>query len=84
MAYPGNIIAENARITCEEAPGFDSFEALEALLAEEEEGFYPTPDEEEEVRLFSGYGVDNAALCIEEEGPDTTEGGQVIPEWAFE
>jgi hypothetical protein len=82
MAYPGNMIAEASRVGCEEAPGLDSFEALEALLAEQESGFYPTPDEEEEVRLFAGYGVDNAALCIEE-GPDTTEGGQVIPEWAF-
>jgi len=82
MAYPGNMIAELSRISIEEMYNEDECEALEALLAEEESGFYPTPDEEEEVRLFAGYGVDNAALCIEE-GPDTTEGGQVIPEWAF-
>ena len=74
-----NIEAELARVTVEEVYNEDFYEALVELLPEE--GFYPTPEEEEEVRLFAGYGMDNAALCIE--GPDTTDCGQVIPVWAF-
>ena len=83
MAYPGNMIAEASRVSCEEAPGLDSFEALEALLAEEEEGIWPTPEMEEEAREFAGYYIDDDALCIPR-GVDTTDCGEVIPEWAFE
>ena len=76
----GNIVAELARITVEEVYNEDHYEALEELLAEEEDGFYPTPEMEEEARIFSGYYTDNEALCIY---PDTTECGEPIPAWAF-
>jgi len=76
----GNIIAELARVTVEEVYNEDLYEALEELLAEED-GFYPTPEETEAERDAACYGQDDRALCIGEE--DTTECGQVIPEWAF-
>jgi len=76
----GNIIAELARVTVEEVYNEDHYEALEELLAEE--GFYPTPEEEQAARDAACYGQDDRALCIDE-GPDTTDCGQVIPEWAF-
>jgi hypothetical protein len=82
MAQPGHIVAELSRVTCEEVYDAEEYEALEALLAEEE-GIWPTPEMEAEARLFAGYGMDDAALCIDE-GPDTTDDGTVIPEWAFE
>lgn len=68
----GNIVDEMARITVEEVYN-DLYE---------EEGFYPTPEETEAERDAMGYGQDDRVLCIDE-GPDTTECGQVIPEWAF-
>ena len=75
MGFPGNIVAEHARVTCEE-------DAIVDWIEEADEGIMPTPAMEEEAREFAGYYTDNAALCIED-GPDTTECGQVIPEWAF-
>ena len=76
----GNIVAELARITVEEYYNEDMYDALEELLVEEESRFYPTPEMEEEARMFSGYYTDNEALCI---GPDTTECGEPIPAAAF-
>ena len=84
MALPGNIVAELSRISIEEMYNEDEYEALEALLAEEEEeGIWPTPEMEEEAREFAGYYIDDDALCIPR-GVDTTDCGEVIPEWAFE
>ena len=80
MAH-GNIIAELARVTVEEVYDEDLYEALEALAAEED-GFLPTPEQEQAARDAACYGLDNAALCIDE-GPDMTDDGTVIPEWAF-
>ena len=80
MSVPGNIEAELARVTCEEVFNEDLYEALEELLAEEEDGFYPTPEETEAERDAACYGQDDRVLCIDE---DLTDCGQVIPEWAF-
>ena len=81
MSVPGNIEAELARVTCEEVFNEDLYEALEELLAEEDD-FYPTAEQEQAARDAACYGQDDRVLCID--GSDTTEGGQVIPEWAFE
>tara|TARA_R110000851_G_scaffold269815_4_gene422490 strand:- start:248 stop:484 length:237 start_codon:yes stop_codon:yes gene_type:complete len=75
----GNIIAELARVTVEEVFNEDLYEALEELLVEED-GFYPTPEQEQAARDAACYGQDDRALCIDE---DTTDDGTVIPEWAF-
>ena len=77
----GNIVAELALVSCEEYYNEDMYEALEAL-AMEEVGEEPTPEMEQAARDAACYGLDNAALCIDG-GPDMTECGQVIPEWAF-
>ena len=74
----GHPEAEAARVTCEEDARVD--EDIFAWI--DFDGFVPTPEQEEEAREFAGYNADNAALCIED-GPDTTECSQVIPEWAF-
>tara|TARA_R110002012_G_scaffold40138_3_gene110712 strand:- start:84 stop:323 length:240 start_codon:yes stop_codon:yes gene_type:complete len=76
----GNIVAELARQTVEEYYNEDMYEALEELLIEEEDGFYPTPEQEQAARDAACYGQDDRALCI---GEDTTDDGTVIPEWAF-
>ena len=81
MSVPGNIEAELARVTCEEVFNEDLYEALEELLAEED-GFYPTPEETEAERDAACSGQDARVLCIAE-GPDMTDDGTVIPEWAF-
>ena len=80
MAH-GNIVAELARQTVEEYYNEDMYEALEALAAEED-GFLPTPEIHAAERDAACYGQDNAALCIDE-GPDMTDDGTPIPEWAF-
>ena len=80
MSVPGNIEAELARVTCEEVFNEDLYEALEELLAEEEEGLYPTPEMTAAERDAACYGQDDRVLCIDE---DTTDDGTVIPEWAF-
>ena len=65
----GNIIAELARVTVEEAYGEEDFY-----------GFLPTSEMEEAGRAAAGYGQDDRALCI---GGDETDDGTPIPEWAF-
>ena len=75
----GNIEAELARVTVEEVFNEDLYEALEELLAEED-GFYPTSEQEQAARDAACYGQDDRVLCIDE---DTTDDGTVIPEWAF-
>ena len=78
----GNIVAELARQTVEEYYNEDLYEALEALAMEELGEEEPTPEMEAAERDAACYGLDDRALCIGEE--DTTECGQVIPEWAFD
>jgi len=80
MAH-GNIVAELARQTVEEYYNEDLYEALEALAMEELGEEEPTPEMQAAERDAACYGQDDRALCIGEE--DTTECGQVIPEWAF-
>ena len=80
MAH-GNIVAELARQTVEEYYNEDLYEALEALAMEELGEEEPTPEMEAAERDAACYGQDDRALCIGEE--DTTDCGQVIPEWAF-
>ena len=59
MSVPGNIEAELARGTVEEVFNEDLYEALEELLAEED-GFYPTPEQEQAAR--------DAACCAVHSG----------------
>lgn len=80
MAH-GNIVAELARQTVEEYYNEDLYEALEALAMEELGEEEPTPEMQAAERDAACYGQDDRALCIGEE--DTTDCGQVIPEWAF-
>ena len=76
----GNIIAELARVTVEEVYNEDLYEALEELLAEEEEGLYPTPEMTAAERDAACYGLEWA---VQSTGDDMTDDGTVIPEWAF-
>tara|TARA_Y100000389_G_scaffold105275_1_gene102160 strand:+ start:381 stop:590 length:210 start_codon:yes stop_codon:yes gene_type:complete len=67
----GDIVAELARVTVEEVYNEDQYEALEALLEEE--------NREAELEAAC-YGQDDRVLGIAQ---DTTDDGTPIPEWCL-